>query len=128
MRKIICLIVAVLCLAMCLAGCGEQHVNERLAIRAFRSAHPNIENVHFRAYYGEYSDGAIVVMMGSGGYFDVVGRESFAGKVFNYGDSCRISVVRDGEIKNLTEAYELGWLTGEDVADIWIKHSDTIAW
>lgn len=121
-RAFACLLVLTLLLSM--TACSEQQINERRAIQAYRRAHPNIETVHLRHYYGEYTDGSVVVMIGSGAYLDVFGGESVADCEFYYCDSCTISVLRDGELKSLGEAYELGWLTAEDVAQICSRHRE----
>ena len=114
----------VLTLLLSMTACSEQQINERRAIQAYRRAHPNIETVDLRHYYGEYTDGSVVVMIGTGAYLDALCGESVADCEFYYCDSYTISVLRDGELKSLGEAYELGWLTADDVAQICSRHRE----
>lgn len=114
----------VLVLLLSLTACGAQQINERRAIRAYRRAHPHIETVDLRHYYGEYTGGSVVVMIGTGAYLTALYGEAVAGYTFHYNNVCAISVMRDGELKSLGEAYELGWLTAEDVSEICGRHRE----
>ena len=114
----------VLILLLSLIGCGEQRINERRAMQAYRRAHPDTETVDLRHYYGEYTGGSIAVMIGSGAYLEAFGGESVAGYTFYYNNVCTISILCDGEFKSLNQAYELGWLTQQDVAKICSRHRE----
>lgn len=114
----------VLTILLSMTACSEQQINERRAIQAYRRSHPHIETVDLRHYYGEYTDGSVVVMIGTGAYLDALCGEAVAGYTFHYNNVCTISVLRDGELKSLGEAYELGWLTAEDVAQICSRHRE----
>ena len=83
-----------------------------------------METVELRHYYGEYNGGSVVVMIGTGAYSDALWGEAVACYTFHYNNVCTISVLRDGEFESLEQAYELGWLTEQDISVICSRHRE----
>ena len=94
-----------------------------LLIEAYEEKYPNAGKVTILRYCGTYESGAIVAMLaGSDESFDcALWTETVADYDFNYSDGNRIRVLYDNEFYTLTEAYENGYLTKENIADIHIK-------
>jgi hypothetical protein len=57
-------------------------------------------------------------MMGGGIYTDALWDEIIDGIIIRYYNGNRIRVLYEGEFYTLTEAYELGYLTYDDIARI----------
>ena len=79
---------------------------------------PYIGSTYVEEYYGEFNGGAIVAMMGGGYYTDALWDEVIDGIIIRYYNGNRIRVLYEGEFYTLTEAYELGYLTYDDIARI----------
>ena len=84
------------------------------------------EYVHIRHYYGEYDSGAIVAMIDSGLYMQVIGKDIVAGVIIHYSDSNRITVLYEGKFYSLLEAYQKGYLTANDIQTIADLHHNQI--
>lgn len=87
-------------------------------IEAHWMKYPDAPWVSVRHYYGEFASGAIVAMVDAGGYAEYCWSETVAGYTFDYGDGNRITVLYEGEIYTLEEAYESGYLTNDDLKTI----------
>ena len=92
--------------------------NYSLLIEAHWMKYPNAPWVSVRYYYGEFASGAIVAMVDAGGYGEYCWSETVAGYMFDYYDGNRITVLYEGEIYTLEEAYERGYLTNDDLKTI----------
>lgn len=70
-------------------------------------------------YYGTYGDCA--VLYDEGDIIDV--RDIMVGEYrFQAGSPLFIDVYRNGEIGTLQEAYDNGWITNEQLREIWVYH------
>lgn len=84
---------------------------------------PYIGSTYVMEYYGEFESGAIAAMMGGKGYFQWIWNEVIEDITIRYNDSNRIIVLYEGEFCTLTEAYNLGYLTIDDIAKIADEHN-----
>ena len=75
-------------------------------------------------YYGEYESGAIVAMMTRTdmSYSEALWTETVAGELIEYNNGNRITVLYNGDFCNLETAYNNGYLTKDDIAEIKMKH------
>ena len=94
-----------------------------LLIQAYEEKYPNAGKATILRYCGTYESGAIVAKLaGSDESFDcALWTETVADYDFNYSNGNRIRVLYGGEFYTLTQAYENGYLTKENIADIHIK-------
>ena len=86
-------------------------------------ANPGCVGVCVEKYYGEFESGAIVAMMGGGAYTDALWDEVIDGIIVHYYDGNRILVLYEGDFYTLTEAYEAGYLTIDDISNIADEHN-----
>ena len=86
----------------------------------------NLESdyVYVENYYGEFPGGAIVAMIASGGYDDAIWEETVGEITIRYCNGNRILVLYEGEFYTLTDAYNNGYITAEDLTDIAAKHME----
>lgn len=78
------------------------------------------KSVKIRAYYGTYSGCEAVLIQRSGGAADMIVNVDAAGFRFSFPDtSITIYLYKDSQFLRIDEAYEAGWITAENVADIW---------
>ncbi len=78
------------------------------------------QRVKIRAYYGTYSGCEAVMIQRGGGAADVIVNVDAAGYRFSFPDtSVTIYLYKDSQFLRIDEAFEEGWITAEDVADIW---------
>lgn len=84
---------------------------------------PYIGSTYVEEYYGEFNGGAIVAMMGGGDYPSVIWNEAVEDITICYNNGNRILVLYEGEFYTLTEAYNLGYLTYNDIAKIADEHN-----
>lgn len=94
------------------------HRNYSVLIETYWMQNLHANHVYVEHYYGEFESGAIVAMINAGGYDDVVWDEAIDGRVFSYTNSNRILVLYEREFYTLTEAYEMGIITPDDLAVI----------
>ena len=96
-----------------------------LLIQAYEEKYPNAGKATILRYCGTYESGAIVAMLAGSdeGFDDAMWTETVADYDFNYSNGNRIRVLYDNEFYTLTEAYENGYLTKENIADI-LKNTD----
>lgn len=80
------------------------------------------QNAYIIKYYGKYESGAIVALLSAEGYFDYCTSEKVADFTFNYPNQNHIQVLYDGSFYSLSSAYQNGYLTYENVAEIYQKH------
>lgn len=94
--------------------------NYAVLIESYFMQNLDAESVAVRNYYGEFASGAIVAMLevGGYGYDDALGEETVGGVVIRYNNGNRITVLYEGDFYSLTQAYENGYLTKEDIAEI----------
>lgn len=79
------------------------------------------------AYYGTINDCVIIREIQYNWFGTTIGRFEVAGYTFEYGDTFYLYVYRDGEVCQLKEAYENGWLTKEQIEVIHAKHNQRYA-
>ena len=94
-----------------------------LLIEAYEEKYPKAGKAKILHYCGTYENGAIVAMLAGSdeGFDDAMWTETVADYDFNYSNGNRIRVLYGGEFYTLTQAYENGYLTKENIADIHIK-------
>ena len=80
--------------------------------------------VWVRHYYGEFASGAIVAMLDVFPYTELLWQEKIGDTVIQYYDGNRITVLYENVFYTLTEAYENGYLTQEDIATIAEMHNN----
>ena len=81
--------------------------------------------VHVRHYYGEFASGAIVAMLDTSGYDEYLWQEEIGDTVIYYRDGNRIvALCPNNKFYTLTEAFENGYLTTEDIAAIAEMHNN----
>ena len=81
--------------------------------------------VHVRHYYGEFASGAIVAMLDTSGYDEYLWQEEIGDTVIHYRDGNRIvALCPNNKFYTLTEAFENGYLTTEDIAAIAEMHNN----
>ena len=73
-------------------------------------------------YYGIINE--CIVVRGNDGTLDVESCISVAGCAFVNGAPFRIFVIRDGEICEIQEAYEKGWLDEEHIRQLEARHAE----
>ena len=102
---------------------ASQEYDRTLLIQAYEEKYPQAGKATILRYCGSYESGAIVAMLaGSNENFAcVLWTETVAGYDFNYSDANRIRVLYENEFYTLTQAYENGYLTKENIADIHSK-------
>ena len=84
-------------------------------IEAYYLKNPSAENVSIVHYYGEFASGALVAMIDNGGgYDDALWEEIINGN--------RITVLYENEFYTLTDAYNNGYITDEELISIADKH------
>lgn len=92
-------------------------------IEAYYLKNPSAENVSIVHYYGEFSSGALVAMIDNGGgYDDALGEEIINGNVIEYINGNRITVLYENEFYTLTDAYNNGFITDEELESIADQH------
>ena len=129
LRTVICLIL----LACLLTGCTyfdaqpstntnsmtiEEEIIQDFYYNEFSEAdrsHCSIGNLSLR-FRGAFSDTYVIFIDGYGGYFQAVTYEVIDGIKFTYSDSQHAFAYHQGSFYSLTEAYELGYLTMDDLA------------
>ena len=104
--------------------CGCVNSNYAKLIDAYRQQNSGDDSVSVENYYGEYSGGAIVAMIASGGYDDAIWEETVGEITIRYYNGNRILVLYEGEFYTLTDAYNNGYITAEDLTDIAAKHME----
>lgn len=92
-------------------------------IQAYEEKYPNAGKVTILHYCGTYESGALVAMLAGSdeGFDDALWTERVADYDFNYSNGNRIRVLYEGEFYTLTQAYENGYLTKENMKDIHTK-------
>jgi hypothetical protein len=81
--------------------------------------------VHVRHYYCEFASGAIVAMLDTSGYDAYLWDETIGDTVIHYRDGNRIvALCPNNKFYTLTEAFENGYLTAEDIAAIAEMHNN----
>ena len=93
-------------------------------IEAYRQQNHGDDSVSVENYYGEYSGGALVAMIASGGYDDAIWEETVGSVTIRYNNGNRILVLCNGAFYTLTDAYNNGFITAEDLTDIAVKHME----
>ena len=100
--------------------------NYAVLIETYWVTIPEADSVSVIHYYGEYESGAIVAMMTCSeyDYTEALWDEIIDGVVIHYSNGNRIIVLYEGEFYTLTEAYNNGYLSAEDLAVISEKHKE----
>ena len=100
-------------------------VNYAVLMETFYRQNLDARYVYVRQYYGEFASGAIVAMLDSCDYTDVVWQEEIGDTVIHYSDGNRIvALCPNNKFYTLTEAFENGYLTAEDIAAIAEMHNN----
>lgn len=115
-----------LCMGVSLSACNNPTDDRTLLIQAYEEEYPQAGRASVLHYYGKYESGAIVAMLaGSEECFDcALWTETVAGYDFHYSDGNRIRVLYESEFHTLTQAYENGYLTKDNIRDISNKHKE----
>ncbi len=101
------------------------HVNYGTLIETYYRQNLDARYVHIRHYYGEFASGAIVAMLDTGGYDAFLWQEVIGDTVINYRDGNRIvALCPNNKFYTLTEAFDEGYLTAEDIAVIAEMHNN----
>ena len=78
------------------------------------------EHVEIVEYLGQFSGCDVVNIRYTGGTAAVIPWVEVAGHYFEYGSPVSgLYAFKDGEHLSLDKAYDAGWVTAEDVAEIW---------
>lgn len=101
-----------------------QYPNEGRLIEAYILANPDIEGAWIDRYYGEYESGAIVAIIQSrNDAEEKLNTEMVRGFAYTYpNESTKISVYYNSSFYTLMEAYKNGYLTDDDLEDIYNQH------
>lgn len=100
--------------------------NYSVLIETYWEKIPVAESVSIIRYYGEFASGAIAAMMTCSeyGFTDALWEEYIEDVVIYYNNGNRIIVLYEGEFYNLTQAYEDGYLSIEDITVIAEIHNN----
>ena len=96
-------------------NCGDYVGNYALLVDCYKKEYSPTDKVTIKAYYGEFESGAIVAMIESGYYTLALWEEEIEDITIRYSNGNRIQVLYEGKFYTLTEAYEKGYLTYEDL-------------
>ena len=101
-----------------------QYPNESRLIESYILTHPDVESAWVDRYYGEYESGAIVAIIQSQNDADqVITIENIQDLSFIYPtDNTIISVLYGSSFYSVTDAYNSGYLSNDDLVDIYQKH------
>lgn len=93
---------------------------EKLLSAAYEAKYPNAGKASVINDYGKYGSGALVAEIAGANeeFSQAEWTETVAGCEIKYSSGNRIRVLYEGEFYTLTEAYENGCLTSEDIATI----------
>ena len=147
MKKLIAIFLAMV-LMLCTVGCqisirSETDTNSESDINF--ELDPNLESDIIKAYmkhvnynaldsqywseddvsvdsYGTYSGCTVGYINGPFAYLQAEDGEKVGPYIFRYSDSQKMLAYKDGQIKSMKEAYALGWLDKDAVAQIFEKH------
>ena len=124
MKNILIMTIIISFFVVALTGCDTPSDDYLLLIEEYNKfASTDSAKVH--KYYGKYASGALVAEMTSCDevYDDSLSYDPVAEYVFVMGNSNVIRVLYDGEFYRLAEAYANGYLTDDDVAEIYKIHT-----
>ena len=100
-------------------------VNYGTLIETYYRQNLDARFVHVRHYYGEFASGAIVAMLDTGGYDDFLWEEMIGDTIIHYSNGNRIvALCPNNKFYTLTEAFENGYLTAEDITAIAEMHNN----
>lgn len=122
MRKWIYVLIAVLLFGF-LTGCAsaEERKQERLEksmAKAYAEANGYDTEEISVDYLGAYQDCHVAYFHGPFGITQAVVEQQIGKITFVYPDGQKLHVYRDGEVLELSEAYEAGWVSDEILAQI----------
>lgn len=127
MMKIIACFLLVAMLLPVLCGCQTSSQDPQNAmIQAYIKLHDlqneeaNDISVEYLGCFEEAHVGLLGGIVISPAFED----DEIGGLMFSYPDSGKLQVYLDGEIKELSEAYNAGWLSDEALEDIWEKYKE----
>ncbi len=94
--------------------------NKQLLLKTYEEKYPNSGKAELWGYYGKYGNGALVgLLAGSKAEFAaVVWTETVAGCEIEYGNANRIRVLYEDTFYTLSDAYDSGYLTAQDIEKI----------
>ena len=101
------------------------HWNYGALIENYWMDHFDSDRIWVGEYYGEFESGAIVAYMYCDccAYDDALWTEYIGEYAINYCNGHRIEVLYKGDFYTLTEAYDNGWLTDANIAEIAEMHN-----
>ncbi len=92
-----------------------------LLIKAYYRQYPSTEYVSVKHDYGSFASGAAVVIFDTNSA-DFITGYAVAGYQFFFPNTDAFRVLKGGVFLTLKEAYELGYLTEEDIEEIYNQH------
>lgn len=98
-------------------------VAHELLIKAYYRQYPSTEYVSVKHHYGEFASGAAAVIFDTNST-DYMCGYVVAGYQFFFPNTDTIRVQKDEQFHSLKNAYELGYLTNEDIALIYSQHTE----
>ena len=100
-------------------------VNYGTLIETYYRQNLDARFVHVRHYYGEFASGAIVAMLDTDAYTDAIWEETIGDTVIHYSDGNHIvALCPNNKFYTLTEAFENGYLTLEEIQTIANMHNN----
>ncbi len=103
---------------------SEECIAKERILSAYLSEHPEAIDAKIAYFYGEYSGGALVSMIGSPDADTAIGEEEIPGFDIRYRNGNRITVLIGDNFYSLSESYSMGYLTEADVRDIETLHRE----
>ena len=99
--------------------------NYAVLMEAYLRQNLDTPEISIRHYYGEFASGAIVAMLDAGGYDDYIWQEKIGDTTIRYCNGNRIiALCSNNKFYTLTEAFENGYLTAEEIATIAEMHNN----
>ena len=101
------------------------HMNYATLIETYYRQNLDSGYVYVKHYYGEFASGTIAAMLDTGAYDDAMWEEVIGDTVIHYNNGNRIlALCPNNKFYTLTEAFENGYLTAEDIAAIAEMHNN----
>ena len=131
MKKILAILM-ILSIMLCTVGCqtsenpGSDVNLESEIIKTVKSLYPSLEYFPEDGItidsFGTYNGCTVCYINGVFGYAQAFMDEKVGAYTFQYSTGQTLLAHKDGQLKNMPEAYELGWLDDDAVKQIYEKH------